>query len=154
MKVYRITKTQYAQDLKGTGAKLFGGRWNHIDSPCIYTAGSRALSILEYAVNANVDFIPRALSICIFEIEENEIYSLKEEDLPGNWRETPAPKSTKDLGTRLLKEKQSILKIPSIIIPQEFNYILNPLMEYPNFKLLETRDFIFDLRIKMNKESS
>ena len=151
MKVYRITKTEYAEDLKGTGAKLFGGRWNHIDSPCIYTAESRALSVLEYAVNVNIDFIPRALSLCIFEIDDNRIFTIKEEDLPGNWRDTPAPKSTKDFGTKFLQEKQAILKIPSIIIPTEFNYLINPLAEYSHFKLIETRDFVFDLRIKLNR---
>lgn len=150
MKIFRITKTQYAEDLKGTGAKLFGGRWNHIDIPCIYTAESRALSVLEYAVNVNVDFIPRALSICIFEIEENQVYSLQEEELPGNWRQSPAPRSTKDFGTKLLEKKYPIIKIPSIIIPTEFNYILNPFAGNTAFKLIETRDFIFDLRIKNN----
>lgn len=151
MKVYRLSKSQYAEDLSGTGAKLFGGRWNHIDSPCIYTAESRALSILEYAVNINIDFIPRALSICVFEIDPKKIISLEEEELPGNWKDTPAPRSTKDLGTRLLKEKNAILKIPSIIIPSEYNYLLNPLDSSGSFKLLETHDFVFDLRIKNNQ---
>lgn len=150
MKVYRISKTQYAQDLNGTGSKLFGGRWNHIDTPCIYTSESRSLAILEYAVNIAIDFVPRALSLCIFEIAESHILSLKEEDLPGNWRETPAPKSTKDFGKNLLKKKHPILKIPSIIIPQEFNYVINPLTHDSTFKLLETLDFVFDLRIKEN----
>ena len=148
MKVYRISKTQYAEDLKGTGSKLFGGRWNHIDSSCIYTSETRALAVLEYAVNVNIDFIPRALSLCIFEIDESRIYTMKEDDLPGNWRETPAPKSTKDYGTQLLQKKHSIIRIPSIIIPQEFNYIINPIGEDFNFKLLEINDFVFDLRIK------
>ncbi|MGB3342898.1 MAG: RES family NAD+ phosphorylase [Aequorivita sp.] len=151
MKVYRVSKTQYAEDLNGTGAKLFGGRWNHIDSSCIYTSESRALSVLEYAVNVNIDFIPRALSLCIFEIDDSQIYTLKEEGLPGNWRETPAPKSTKDYGTKLLQKKLPILRIPSVIIPQEFNYIINPLVENSNFKLLEIKDFVFDLRIKIKK---
>lgn len=151
MKVYRVSKTQYAEDLNGTGAKLFGGRWNHIDSSCIYTSESRALSVLEYAVNVNIDFIPRALSLCIFEIDDSQIYTLKEEDLPGNWRETPAPKSTKDYGTKLLQKKLPVLRIPSVIIPQEFNYIINPLVENSNFKLLEIKDFVFDLRIKTKK---
>jgi len=148
MKVYRITKTQYARDLKGTGAKLFGGRWNHVDTPCIYTSESRALSILEFSVNIAIDYIPRALSLCIFEIDESQIHTLEEKDLPGNWRETPVPKSTKDFGTKMLKKNKAILKIPSIIISQEFNYILNPLVEKPAFKLLEIKDFVFDLRIK------
>ena len=150
MKIFRLTKTQYAKDLKGTGAKLFGGRWNHIDVPCIYMAESRALSVLEYAVNINIDFIPRALSMCIFEIEEDQIYSLQEEELPGNWRQTPAPKSTKDFGTKLLEERHPVIKIPSIIIPTEFNYILNPFVGNTAFRLVESRDFIFDLRIKNN----
>lgn len=148
MKVYRITKTKYAEDLSGTGAKLYGGRWNHIDSACIYTADSRALSVLEYAVNINIDFIPRALSLCVFEIDESQVYSFKQEDLPGNWRETPAPKSTKDYGTQFLKSNKPILKIPSIIIPEEFNYIINPQVASLSFKLVEIKDFVFDLRIK------
>lgn len=150
MKVYRLTKTQYAEDLKGTGAKLFGGRWNHINFPCIYTAESGALSVLEYAVNVNIDFIPRALSMCVFEIDESQVYYLKEEELPGNWQQTPAPKSTKDFGTKLIEEKYAIIKIPSIIIPTEFNYILNPFAGNTAYNLVETRDFIFDLRIKSN----
>ncbi|WGF93859.1 RES family NAD+ phosphorylase [Aequorivita marisscotiae] len=150
MKVFRIGKTQYAQDLNGTGSKLFGGRWNHVDTPCIYTSESRALSVLEYAVNIDLDYIPRALSLCIFEIDETQIHTLQIKDLPGNWSETPAPKSTKDFGSKLLEDKHPIIKIPSIIIPQEFNYLINPLAEISCFKILEIKDFVFDLRIKTN----
>lgn len=151
MKVYRISKTQYAQDLNGTGSKLFGGRWNHIDSPCIYTSESRALAVLEYAVNIHIDFIPRALSLCVFEIDDSQVHILEEKDLPGNWRETPVPKSTKDFGTKLLTKQHALLRIPSIIIPNEFNYVINPLAKTSSFKLLEAKDFVFDLRIKINE---
>lgn len=148
MLVYRISKTQYANDLSGTGAKLFGGRWNHIDTPCIYTSASRSLAVLEYSVNVNVDFIPRALSICIFEIDESQISEIKIKKLPGDWKDVPAPFSTKDFGTKLLQKGNSILKIPSIVIPDEFNFILNPLANQNSFKLVEIKDFIYDLRIK------
>lgn len=147
MRVYRLTQSKYAEDLNGTGAKLYGGRWNHIDSPCIYTAESRALSILEYAVNINIDFIPRGLSMCIFEIDDEQIHILDIEDLPENWYYSPAPKSTKDLGTELLKQ-HAVIRVPSTIIHDEFNYIINPLAKNINFKLLEAKDYIFDLRIK------
>lgn len=148
MVVYRISKTLYANDLGGTGAKLFGGRWNHIDTPCIYTSESRALAVLEYSVNINVDFIPRALSICTFEIEDELITEVKIKKLPGDWREIPAPFSTKDFGTTLFEKGKSVLKIPSIILPQEFNYLINPLGKLNAFKLLEVNDFSYDLRIK------
>lgn len=148
MLVYRVSKTQYAHDLNGTGAKLFGGRWNHIDTPCIYTSASRSLAVLEYSVNINVDFIPRALSICVFEIDENSIKEIKSKKLPGDWQEIPAPYSTKDFGTKLLKKGIPIIKIPSIVIKEEFNYILNPIGINKDFKLVEVKDFVYDLRVK------
>lgn len=148
MWVYRISKTQYANDLQGTGSKLFGGRWNHIDTPCIYTSESRALAVLEYSANIGIDFIPRALSLCVFEIDETQIELAPIENLPGNWTETPAPKATKDFGTQWLRERKGILKIPSIIIPQECNYLLNPFSKKLGYELVETYDFVYDLRIK------
>lgn len=151
MKVYRLSKAQYAEDLNGTGAKLYGGRWNHKETPCIYTAESRALAILEYTVNVHIDFIPRALSICVFEIDEKQIKTLKLSELPGDWKAIPASLSTKNFGTELLSQNHSIIRVPSIIIPEEYNYILNPLAKKPSFKLIEVKDFIFDLRIKTNQ---
>jgi len=150
MIVYRIGRTKYAQDLTGEGARLNGGRWNHKLIPCIYTSDSRALALLEYTMNVNIEDIPRALSITSFEISESEIYELKKTDLPGDWREVPTPSSAKDFGSRLLIAKKPILKIPSIIITEEFNYILNPLyLGSKNFKIRKVKDFVYDVRIKL-----
>ena len=55
MIVYRLSRTRWADDLTGEGSRLHGGRWNHPGTPCIYTSESRALAILEYTVNVNVD---------------------------------------------------------------------------------------------------
>ena len=62
MLVYRIGRTKRAGDLTGEGSRLNGGRWNHKLTPCIYTSESRALALLEYTVNVNIDEIPRALT--------------------------------------------------------------------------------------------
>lgn len=148
MRVYRISKTKYSEDLNGTGAKLYGGRWNPVGTPCIYTAESRALATLEYAVNVNIDFIPRGLSICVFEIDDNQIHTIDIQKLPGNWRDNPTPLSTKEFGAEYFSKGYSILKIPSVVIPEEWNYILNPNMDTLDFELVEVRDFVFDLRIK------
>lgn len=148
MWVYRIGKTKYAQDLKGTGAKLYGGRWNTVGTPCIYTSESRALAVLEYTVNVTIDFIPSGLSICIFQIDENQIYTVDRGGLPRNWRDAPAPLSTKSYGTELLSKGHSIVKVPSVVIPDEYNYILNPLSDKSDFKLIEVKGFAFDSRIK------
>lgn len=149
MKVFRISKTKYAEDLSGMGSKLYGGRWNAVGTPCIYTSESRALAVLEYSVNVNIDFIPRGLSLCIFEIDENQIQQVEIQNLPGNWRENPTPLSTKEFGTKFLSEGCAVLKIPSVVIPDEFNFILNPLYtDKKAFNLISVKDFVFDLRIK------
>ena len=152
MKVYRLSRGKYSEDLSGMGSKLFGGRWNAVGTPCIYTAESRALAVLEYSVNINIDLIPRDLNMCVFDLDKDKIQDIEIEDLPGNWRNIPAPLKTKEFGTNLLQTGIPVLKIPSIVIPEEFNYILNPLASEPAFKLVEVKDFVYDLRIKGGEE--
>ena len=151
MIVYRIGKTKYCYDLTGEGARLYGGRWNHVLTPCVYASENRALALLEYTVNVNIDDIPRSLSITTIEIPDNGIEELNQADLPGDWTEIPAPASTKDFGTKLLKRGvRPILKIPSSIILKEFNFILNPLhVESKSFKVISVEDFVYDVRIKL-----
>lgn len=150
MKAYRISKTEYAHDLTGTGAKLFGGRWNHINIPCIYTAGSAALAVLEYSVNVNVAFVPRNLSLAVFEIEEKDIYL--PDTLPYDWSAVPAPLSAKDFGTALLhQDRTPVIRVPSVVIPTEYNYLLNPFAAGRAFRLLEVQEFTYDMRIKKDR---
>lgn len=149
MLVYRIGKTKHAGDLSGEGAKINGGRWNYKNIPCIYTSESRALSLLEYTVNVNIENIPRALSVTTIEIPDKEILIINEKQLPGNWRSVPIPSSTQDFGTQLLKiSSNKIIKIPSSVIAEEFNYILNPIYSSNFFKIVEIKDLIYDVRIK------
>lgn len=150
MRVYRVSRTKYAGDLKGEGAKLFGGRWNNKMIACLYTSESRALAVLEYTVNVNIDDIPRALSITTIEIPDRPIKFLNEPDLPGDWKSSPAPSSTKDFGSKLLLAAvEPVIKIPSSVIPAEFNYLLNPLhSDSKKFKVIDISDFIYDVRIK------
>ncbi|MEO8821473.1 MAG: RES family NAD+ phosphorylase [Ginsengibacter sp.] len=149
MIVYRVGKTKHANDLSGEGAKINGGRWNHKNHPCVYTSESRALSLLEYTVNVNIDEIPRALSITTIEIPDSQILILNVALLPGEWKSVPAPSSTKDFGTKLLRtSEKAVIKIPSSVLDEEFNYILNPLHKNNYFKLLEIRDLAYDVRIK------
>ena len=151
MLVYRISQSKYADDLKGEGARLFGARWNNKNIACLYTSESRALALLEYTVNVNIDDIPRALSISAIEISDTAVTILNEADLPGYLEEYPAPFSTKDFGSRLLlAAAEPVIKIPSTIIPNEFNYLLNPLHpDSSQFKIIEISDFSYDVRIKI-----
>jgi RES domain-containing protein len=149
MLVYRISNTRYAKDLTGEGARLFGGRWNHIGIPCLYTSGSRALSVLEFSVNVNMERILRNLSMITIDLPD-DVLEINTPQLPGNWKEIPAPASTKDFGTRLLNEAtHAVIKIPSSVIQEEFNFLVNP--RHPlsaKCKIREVKDFVYDVRIK------
>ena len=150
MIVYKVGRTKYASDLHGEGARLFGGRWNNKMVGCLYTSENRALALLEYTVNVNIDDIPRSLSITAIEIPDRPIRILNEADLPVDWKQSPAPSSTKDFGSKfLLAAAEPVIRIPSTVIPYEFNYLLNPLHpESKKFKIIDTSDFIYDVRIK------
>jgi len=150
MIVYRIGRTKYARDLTGEGARLFGGRWNQKLTACLYTSESRALAVLEYTVNVNIDDIPRALSITTLNIPDHSLRELNISELPGDWAAAPSPASTKAFRTALLqKADYLVLKIPSAVIPAEFNYLINPIhKDSASISIMDVQDFVYDIRIK------
>ncbi|SEB00420.1 RES family NAD+ phosphorylase [Pedobacter hartonius] len=150
MQIYRLSKQPYSGDTEGLGSRLNGGRWNNAGIPCIYASESRALAILEYAANIELNSIPRNLNITTYEIPEAEFRSFKISELPGDWQSHPGPQSTKDFGSKLFLEKEYLgVKLPSSIIAKEYNYLINPLSAKMELvKVLNASDFIFDVRIK------
>ena len=76
--------------------------------------------------------------------------------LQGNWRQLPAPPSTREFGSRWVAESRSaVLRVPSIIVGGEFNYLLNP--RHPDFAGLDIGDpqpFSFDPRLIQPPRSS
>jgi RES domain-containing protein len=150
MIVYRLAPARFANDLTGEGARLFGGRWNHPGIACLYSSESRALAVLEYSVNTGADHIPPALSIITIDTGTATIEEIPESALPPDWKATPTTSSTKDFGSEILKSsKAAIIKIPSVIITSEHNFLLNPAhSDARKFKIYELTDFNYDLRIK------
>ena len=129
MKVYRITKTTYADDLTGTGAQLYGERWNPRGFQMVYTAGSLSLATLEFLAH-NFHLMPKLeLTLTVLEIhEKSAIEKIDEGALPAQWRNIfKGQNFTQGLGAEFLSAKRAYaLKVPSIIVPSEFNILLNP----------------------------
>lgn len=149
MLVYHLGNTKYAHSLTGEGAKLHGGRWNMLSIPCIYTSESIALSVLEYAANVRLEEMPQNLSITVYELPLKSWKEVNASSLPKNWRSVPVPEETKVFGSALLRENNLALKVPSAIIPSEFNFILNPLANNFNLvKIVSINPFTMDRRIK------
>jgi RES domain-containing protein len=79
----------------------------------------------------------------------DETFTEIADPLPEDWRRLPAPSSTRELGSRWVTDSRSVvLRVPSIVVDGEFNYLLNP--RHPDFarlKIGEPRPFSFDPRL-------
>ena len=148
---WRIIKARYAdRAFEGEGARLAGGRWNKIGIPMIYTADSLALAALEILVHLpQPELLKLKFQRIPVKFDSRLVKSLNLIDLPSDWDILPPPESTQTIGTEwAVKKKSVLLKVPSTIIREEFNYLINPL--HPNFKKLSIGDaqkFIFDPRV-------
>lgn len=129
MLLYRICRFTYAQSLSGAGAGLYGGRWNPVGTNLLYTAGSISLACLEYLVH-NYHLLA-AQDICLVKIAVKTpaaIHEVSPETLPADWQEkTYTPLSTQEIGREFVREgSKYMLKVPSAVVPDEYNYLLNP----------------------------
>jgi len=152
MIVYRISKKAHIQDLSGIGAGLHGGRWNPIGINLVYTSSSIALASLEYMVH-NYHLLSTA-EVCLAKIKiagVSSILEVKAGTLSRDWNLPMSQQSaTQQVGKDFfLKGNKYILKVPSAIIPQEHNLLLNP--HHPHHKktkIVEVIEpFLFDDRI-------
>ncbi|RPI44881.1 MAG: RES domain-containing protein [Bacteroidetes bacterium] len=154
MKVYRIEREKYLDSvLKGTGAALKDGfRWNSINTRLVYTAESRALAMLEVSVHLdlNEDFPSDRYYVEIDIPGDTGILELPAVELPGGWDSKPPVKETQFIGDEFVRDKlAAVLRVPSSIVPKEFNYLINP--DHPDAKKIKVTSkvpILFDQRLK------
>ncbi len=150
--VWRLVNTRFAGNaFSGEGARLYGGRWNRKGTPIIYTAGSQSLAMLEMLVQdeplrANYVMIPARLSGNL------KMEKIKTSDLPSGWRSLAGREALQEIGTTWARRNSSaVLVVPSAVIPEECNYLLNPL--HPSFARIVIgvpQEFTTDLRLHRN----
>lgn len=135
MIVYRIGDCRYINDLTGKGAALYGGRWNSRDTYIVYTAQSRALALLEAVVH--IGKVP-ATGYCMatIDIPDDSIEIMQVKKLPADWTNNPPPDYLKETGDNFIRAGRHLaLQIPSALMPEEHNYLINP--AHPAFKKLK-----------------
>ncbi len=148
--VWRIVKPyRVAEAFTGEGARIYGGRWNPIGTAMVYTAESKSLAALEILVHVDAaDLMDNYLCIPV-RIDSRQIRTLDFLDLPEDWRNPLLPSSSQKMGQAWVEEGlSSVLKVPSVLIPGENNYLINP--KHLNFGKLEIgipEPFEFDPRL-------
>lgn len=147
MKVYRISNKKYTEHLNGEGAYRVGGRWNSKGVRMVYTSTSIALASLEVLVHTDGLPIPKGMILLTFEVQEKYVQLL--DNPPLNWNEIPPKGAAKVVGDEFVRSEKVLgLKVPSAIIPEEYNVLLNPMHTDMNkVKLISQRDYAFDGRL-------
>lgn len=149
MIVHRIALTEY-NDTSGTGAKLFGGRWNLPGHPAIYAGSSISSSLLErLTIDPELFSTDRLIKYSVMEIQipEELIFSPKIDDLPSNWNQLPPSKTSQEFGTKLLTSNTLCIAVPSVVDPTSLNFVINPISEKFHLITFKTYPLKLDQRI-------
>lgn len=147
MIVYRITLAKWAGTLTASGR---AARWNSHGNFLVYTAGTRSLACLENVVH-RVSIGPDAqFKVTLIEIPDSlTIDEISKDDLPSDWKEYTNYSTCQELGDQWIKNGNSaVLRVPSAIINEEYNYLLNPLhTDFTKIKVDSLESFSFDDRL-------
>jgi RES domain-containing protein len=147
---WRIVSANYKDKaFAGDGARIHGGRWNSKGVAVVYTADSLALASIEMIVNLPAPKLLQKYVRISAQTSLNLVSELSGADLPEDWNSRPISPSTRAIGDRWIKEQRSaVLRVPSIVVPDEYNYLLNP--THPDFariKIGKPTIYYFDPRL-------
>lgn len=154
--VWRIatdTPDYEADDLSGEGAKRSGGRWNEEGLPVVYATENRALACLETIVHLAAAGLPLNRYLVRVAIPDALWATAERQDaasLPVGWDADPPGRASIRFGSDWLKSGRSpVLTVPSVIVPEEFNVLINP--RHPDatgITATKVRRWLYDPRIR------
>lgn len=147
--VWRICLDKYAtRAYSGEGGLHKESRWNHKGHPIVYTGGSLALAVLELLVHVNVDQpLRRHVAVRARIPDDLRVDEISIDELPADWRD-PGNQRLREIGTDWLKSRNAaVFRVPSVVVPPEANYLLNPRhADFARIELEASIPFEFDKR--------
>lgn len=153
--LWRIAKDSVdygASDVTGGGAKKTGGRWNSKGQAVLYTSGTIALATLELLAHLGDSTAGRNFFLVRIDVPENVARAMEFVDivnLKPTWLAEPPGAYSKLLGDQWLAGKTSaLLGVPSVIVPEEFNVLINP--NHPDSRKIAAtvvRQYVYDPRL-------
>lgn len=151
VQAFRIVKDRLAKDaFIGDGARLYGGRWNSPGRPVVYTASSTSLAMLEMLVHFEARDLLRKYVLLEVEFDDSLVTNVDLQTLPRDWRSSPTAPEVRQFGDDWAASSNSaVLRVPSVIVPRESNFLLNP--RHPQFDEItigRKQPIDFDPRLK------
>lgn len=149
MRVWRIASAAHAA-FDGEGARRYGSRWTPRGVPAVFTSATLSLAALERFVHTDTDLEPAGLVAIPVEISDDiAIESVDLTQLPVDWRTLPPPPALTVIGEQWFRASNTaVLSVPSVVIPHERNFVLNPLhREFAKLAIGRSEPFSFDPRM-------
>jgi RES domain-containing protein len=149
----RLWRVSNHTDLSGEGGRRVEGRWHERGRPAVYLAEHAALALLETLVHLEIDpdDLPSHYQLLTVEVPDGgAVEDLAEAELAArivNWRH--APQETRKLTRAWFHERRAaLLRVPSVIVPAAYNYLLNPLHpEAARIAVVARQTVQFDARL-------
>ena len=145
-----------ADDLTGEGARRAGARWNVKGTPAVYASYHLATAVLQTLVHLGRRRQPANRFVVAIDVDDARFQDLRSgvmelslQDLPAGWNEHPPNPASQMFGAQQFKFSRLGFAVPSAIVHEELNLVLNPL--HPAFRTAVnariTRAFVFDPRL-------
>ena len=154
--VFGLGKHVYRDQLfSGHGGLYASGRWTPRGRPVVYTSASISLAVLEYTVNyRRRGWVPATVLGRAMIPESVRVETISIEKLPANWFAALPPPQLQVFGREWLERGETaVLKVPSAIVTEEWNYLLNPLhMDFRKFRMTTPKPFNFDQRVARSRK--
>jgi RES domain-containing protein len=148
VRIWRITARKHIETVfSGVGGLYVSGRWHPQGYKISYTSESLALASLEVFVHSESTDIPL---VCVSAIipDTTPILEITTDLLPANWQEVSAYPVLQEIGLKWLQAMEyPVLKVPSAIIPVEYNYLINPEHQDLQLETEQVLEFQFDSRM-------
>ena len=145
MIIWRISQFH---DLSGRGTVKTHGRWHLIGTRMVYTADCPAAALLEICAHTSAEDLPPTFTLLKISGPDISPEGIGLGDLPANW--ATQMESTQQIGATWLESRRSpMLRVPSVLVPETWNYLLNP--AHPDaafFQIERSYEYPFDLRLK------
>lgn len=136
--------------LAGDGALRTPGRWQTRGRRVVYCAQNPAAALLEILVHFEIDIQDLPLRYRLLKIEAPDdvpIERVSVDQLPADWPERT--EMTRALGDGwLTRGTSALLSVPSAIVPETFNVLLNPAhQDAKRVVIVETGEHAIDPRL-------
>lgn len=136
-------------ELSGRGGLTIAGRWHHAGSPVVYLAETPSGALVEVCAHTSANDIPPSFTLLKVVCPDSFAYEeISWAALDPGW--AGRVEITRDMGSEWLQRGSSaLLRVPSALVPESANYLLNPLHKDAGlFHIEKSFQYPFDARLK------